>query len=112
MEFCLLQQCIIKLVAIYDIRFARMYSERSEQHLLDMIDEALEEATQLEKQMDEYDSILSIVSKNVEELESKNKLACLELHNKISLEKHLRIHLDKIEAGRHTLKDIKDTTAD
>jgi hypothetical protein len=34
--------------------------EQEEQHLMGLIDEALEEVNHLEKQLDEYDSILSV----------------------------------------------------
>ncbi|KAI1710586.1 exocyst complex component sec3 domain-containing protein [Ditylenchus destructor] len=56
----------------------------SEQHvtdLINLIDEAVEEATRIEKQLDEYDTTLSFVRDSVELIEEKDSLGHIERTN-------------------------------
>ncbi|GMT35969.1 hypothetical protein PFISCL1PPCAC_27266, partial [Pristionchus fissidentatus] len=80
-----------------------MGSEKAVNQLLDVLDEAIDQVTELDKEMNRCDSILCVVRDSVELIEEKDSLSVVERKNKEKLEKEARklvAHLD-ILSNKH-----------
>uniref|UniRef100_A0A915CXN2 Exocyst complex component Sec3 PIP2-binding N-terminal domain-containing protein n=1 Tax=Ditylenchus dipsaci TaxID=166011 RepID=A0A915CXN2_9BILA len=79
-----------------------MGSEQHVTNLIGLIDRAVEEATQIENQLDEYDDVLSFVRDSVELIEEKDSLGHIERTNTKRLMQELSdfiYMMDKIHDG-------------
>ncbi|KAI1711248.1 exocyst complex component sec3 domain-containing protein [Ditylenchus destructor] len=65
--------------------------------LLDLVDEAMEEVTQIEERLEEYEGLLSVARKNIDHIEANQYLESVELRNKQRLFETLSDCIQKLE---------------